>query len=224
MRLPNPAVSIALAVLLTAAACSTADVEPGTTAADSTSPTVALRSGLVRGLVMSSEPPVFVPCGSTDTLRLVEPAAAPAGLRTAGDGGAAFAVLDGESTPDRRFVLDRVVYASNERHECFADWSAFTYRATGQNPGWVAEVAGDSLVLRREGGASFSWTRVQEDITADRIQFTAAGAAGAVQLILQREPCRNPVSRAQSAWSARLVNGSVRLAGCAVPGVPAARG
>jgi uncharacterized membrane protein len=205
-----------VAALLMAAACRPSDDSrsTATSARDSTPLARATRAGLLRGHS-------FVPCAGADTLQLGELPTALANLRAPGDTGAWFVVLDVSARPDQRATVDRVHYASNERFECFADWSGFDYRATGQNPGWVAEVAGERLNLRREGGATSNWSGLQKDSTIDRVSFTAASAGGTVQLTLHSRPCRNPVSRAYSAWTAALVSGPDRLSGCAVPGLPA---
>jgi uncharacterized membrane protein len=211
------------ALVLAAWACGSGDErEPGAgDSADSTAAGAgaAAEPGYLRGLLSSRDRPVFVPCNSTDTLSLAATPEELAELRAAADTIASYVVLSGQLQPDRRLTVDRVLYFANEPYECFADWSGFAYRATGQNPGWVAEVMGDRLVLRREGGATFEWSGVRRDSTADRLQFAAEHAGRDVQLTLRQQPCRNPVSQAWSALTAELTAGAARLRGCAVPGI-----
>ncbi|MGH7471888.1 MAG: hypothetical protein ACRENP_28385, partial [Longimicrobiales bacterium] len=191
--------SLAALLVAGAMACRPPDQSKGT-ATHTDSSSAGWQPGFLRGLVTHQERPTIVPCRGTDTLQLRELSPTLAGLRAPGDTGSQFVVVAGQRIVDQ-YTVDRVLYASKDRFECFADWSGFAYRATGRNPGWLAEVVGDRLVVRREGGATFTWPNVQMDSTADRIQFTASADTGSVQLTLQLQPCRNPVSLAYSAWT-----------------------
>jgi uncharacterized membrane protein len=214
----NKCSSILASFLATVAlACSAAqDSNAGNAAVDSAGPAADTDSRMLRGLIPAHTRSVVVPCGGTDTLQLQGSAVD----IPATDTGAVFVMLAGLRRAGQ-FTVEQVLYTSNERFECFTDWSGFSYRATGQSPGWVAEVAGDQVVLRREGGAAFTWSAVQKDSTADALRFRATAAdGGALELTLRQQSCRNPVSGARSAWSAQLVSGVDRLTGCAVPGAP----
>ena len=212
---------LATVLALLALACRGAqDKDAAATAAiDSASTDGTTEARLLRGLIPARARSVVVPCGSADTLRLQTQSGALAGL-PASDTGAVFVVLAGQRNANQ-LAVDQVLYTSGERFECFTDWSGFSYRATGQKPGWVAEVAGDQVVLRREGGATFTWSAVQKDSTPDAVRFKATAADGrALELTLRQQSCRNQATGAFSAWTAQLVSGTDRLAGCAVPGVP----
>jgi uncharacterized membrane protein len=214
-----------MAALLVATACPAGNEssQPTTSAADSAPAPAALEAGYLRGLVARRARPVFVDCNATDTLSLKSLPRALADLSAAEDTGAVFVLLEGDPGPDRQLTVNRVLYASHEPFECFADWSGFAYRATGQSPGWVAEVLGDRLTLRREGDVNSNWTGVRQDSTAERIQFVASRAGNEVRLVLRPTSCQNTTSGAWSAWTAELVDGLDQLTGCAVPGIPPGR-
>jgi uncharacterized membrane protein len=209
-------VLVTLAVLA-ALGCGSADRDQSKTTRDSAAP-VQEPPGLLRGLVLvRSGAPHFVPCGRTDTLPLT---AAPGVLAELQARAASpfFVVAAGSS--NRQVALDRLLYASPNRFECHADWSGFTYRATGHDPGWVAEVVGDTVILRREGDQTFRWTGARTDSTAAAVRIAAPAAGGTpVELTLQPRACRNAAARSYSAWTATLLLGAERLSGCAVPGL-----
>ena len=217
-RLPVDRCSYRLAsfLVISALACGGAQDREAGSAASASAPAVKADGRLLRGLIPAGTRSVIVPCGGTDTLRLQGSALS----LPASDTGAIFVVLAGLRSAGQ-FMVEQVLYTSGERFECFTDWSGFAYRATGQSPGWVAEVTGDQVVLRREGGATFTWSALQKDSTSAAVRFTATSAEGrALELTLRQQPCRNPVSGAYSAWTAQLVSGAERLTGCAVPGMP----
>jgi len=202
------------------AACSTGDAPPDANATADTLQTAAAPSPYLRGIAIRGDTPRFVRCGTTDTLRLVDASGTMPARRAGDDVEAIFTIVSGSVSDDSAVTIDRVVYASADRSQCYNDWSGFDYRATGNNPGWVAEVDGSSVHLRRQGDLNFRWSGVTKDSTDGRLRFTApaSGDAGALELVLEAEPCTDRTARTLSMWSARVRVGSDELRGCAVPG------
>lgn len=210
------------AVTLIAAACSSDEAPSAGGQASDTATATATRPGpYVRGVAIRGESPRFVPCGTADTLRLVDVSGTMPARGGDGDVAAIFAVVAGRIEGDTAVTIERVVYASADSGECYNDWSGFDYRATGNDPGWVAEVSGTDIRLRRQGDVNFSWSGVAKDSSAGRLQFTAAAAGqnGALELVLEAEPCTDRIARRLSTWSARVAVGGEVLRGCAVPGM-----
>jgi uncharacterized membrane protein len=110
-----------------------------------------------------------------------------------------------------------VAYTSPEKFDCFTDWQAFEYRATGNNPGWVAEVLYGHIKLERQGAAPAEWNDARKDSAAQAVRITGAGPT-TFQLLLERRPCVNSVSGAYSVWSAQVTTSGVVLKGCSVHG------
>lgn len=201
-------------VMLLANACTPRDEAPPSTGPDTTA---ASASPFLRGIaVRNADTPRFVACGATDSLRLIDPGSALSGVRV--DGDARFVVMTATESGDSAVLVQRVLYASADRGECYNDWSGFEYRATGTAPGWVAEIRGASARLRRQGDVNDEWNGVRKDSTEGRIRFAAPATPGAegFELVLESRPCAG--SGTWSAWTAHARVGPHTLRGCAVPG------
>jgi uncharacterized membrane protein len=154
----------------------------------------------------------FVPCGATDTLRLdaSEPLASVI-TRLKPDSAGAFVIARLAS----RTHADSVFYATRDRFECHADWSSFDYRATGNDPGWVAEVKNSALHIRRQGARDTVAQITQASGPA--LSFSTSGTP-AITLVLTWQACSQG-SGAHFGWSARLAVANTTLNGCAVRGL-----
>jgi len=201
-------------------ACTNADTPDGTATADTTTAGATQSGPYLRGVVLRGSAPAFVPCGTADTLRLNDPTQAIARVPVGRDADAIFAVVAGGIMADSVVDVERVVYASADRGECYNVWDTFDYRATGSSPGWIAEVNGSDVRLRREGDLNFSWSNVRKDSADGRVRYTAPAVNGgaALELLLEQSPCTNPTTGAWSLWMARAAVGGDELRGCAVPG------
>jgi len=113
-------------------------------------------------------------------------------------------------------VVADVRYAALEGHGCGSDW-AFRYRAAGNEPFWAVTVTGDTLRLQEPGSPARVWRGVVEQATPDGIRI-AVSSDTTVGIELLERACRDSMSGAFSALSARLrVDGRERL-GCAIDG------
>jgi len=213
-------VSGTLLVALAGSACSPSDdTGAGGSAAGADTAAVATASPYVRGIAIRGTTPRFVVCGTTDTLRLIDAS----GTMPASGGDSElteiFAIVTGSFHGDT-VTVERVVYASADRGECYNDWTGFDYRATGNNPGWVAEVRGTDVRLRLQGDVNFEFSDVRKDSTDGLLRFTAPAGAetGAFEMVFESRPCTDVAARTLSMFSARVRVGDRQLRGCAVPG------
>ena len=217
----------ALIALLGLQACSKPADESASVSGDSVaqaSPGVA-SAGLTRAIVLlGSTPPRVTRCGATDTLSLADPGRTLEAARKQLGGAAQaskelFIIARAQSPSSAQLTIDDLLYASPEKFDCFTDWRSFDYRATGNNPGWVAEVRGNHVKLERQNATPTEWNNATRDSTANGIRITASGADGkSFELLLERRGCANSVSGAYSAWSAQLTTAGTVLKGCSVNG------
>jgi putative lipoprotein len=121
-----------------------------------------------------------------------------------------------------RLDIDEVLHVAWEGFGCDTDWSAFDYRAYGNEPFWNVELSAARLRLNRLGSESRTWTDVRERTVENGVRFE--GDEPPIELTLVREPCRDSMSGAYFAMSARLVVGAEVLRGCALPGITLNRG
>ena len=214
----------AVIALLVLCACGRqADENPATTSDTTVQDVVAVAAPrFTRGIVLLGTPARITRCGATDTIAFLDPGARLEAAR-AQLGAAAkasnelFIIAAARSAKPGELTIDEVLYASPEKFDCFTDWQSFDYRATGNNPGWVAEVRGDHVKLERQGAAPAEWNNATRDSTANRIRITASNG-NAFELLLERRSCANSVSGAYSAWSAQVTTAGVVLKGCSVTG------
>jgi uncharacterized membrane protein len=175
-----------------------------------------------RGIVLLGTPARITRCGATDTIEFLDPGARLEAARGQLGAGAKasnelFIIAAARREKAGELTVDEVLYASPEKFDCFTDWQSFDYRATGNNPGWVAEVRGSHVKLERQGAAPAEWNNATRDSTDNRIRVTASNG-NSFELLLERHSCANTVSGAYSAWSAQVTTAGVVLKGCSVTG------
>ncbi|MEX2282636.1 MAG: hypothetical protein WEE89_09160 [Gemmatimonadota bacterium] len=153
----------------------------------------------------------FVPCGSSDTLQLDSSEPLVSIMSAVADSGTGAFAIARLATQTR---ADTVFFATRDQFECHSDWSSFEYRATGSNPGWVAEVKNSALHVRRQNARD---TIVQVSQSQGPNLMFSATDSGVVRLELAWRACR-PGNGAHHAWSATLTIGGRTFKGCAVPG------
>src|SRR5688572_3468688 len=137
-------------------------------------PATGLRHGIVTPRASGFR---FVPCGSSDTLALDASEPLVTVMKTVADSGASAFAIAHLASPTG---ADTIFFATREQFECHSDWSSFRYRATGSNPGWVAEVKNSALHVRRQNAPD---TIVQvSQIAGPDVAFAAADSAVTLRL------------------------------------------
>jgi len=211
-------------VLLAAAACSKPADNEAAPATDTTHQrsSGAAASGLTRGIVQLGPPARITRCGAADTLGLADAGAKLESARRQLSGAAQSSkelfIIARAHESSGELAIDDVFYASPEKFDCFTDWQSFDYRATGNNPGWVAEVRGNQVKLERQGAEPADWYNATRDSTANGMRISATADGKSFELMLERRPCANSVSGAYSAWSAQVTTAGAVLKGCSVTG------
>src|SRR6185369_1701931 len=160
-----------------------AEKEPAPQATPSAAPSApaAPASEVFRGIVNIAANPVRIArCGAPDTLTVNDAGGKLAEARThlgapAQKATELFVIADAHKESGSTLRIDDVVYTSPEKFDCFTDWQAFEYRATGNNPGWVAEVLYGHIKLERQGAAPAEWNDARKDSSAQAIRITGAG-------------------------------------------------
>ena len=169
-------------------------------------------AGLMAGMLSrTSSGLLLVACGGADTLHLVE-GTADAEIKSDTQLFAIVRLRPGAGGPQ----VEDIAYQTADRTDCFADFSTFDYRATGSNPGWVAEAAGTDLRVRRQGALDTVYQIVKRDSTTTDLVLSG----GQATLSLRRQVCRSPTAGSTSALRAQLTVGERTYSGCAIPGVP----
>src|SRR5262245_9212642 len=218
---------LAIALLFSASACggggaASDAATAGDTVVHTGSPTAG---GLTRGIVnVAVQPARITPCSAPDTLTVKDDSGRIAAARKqlgapAQSSTELFVIARTSSVGSNELRIDDVAYASPEKFDCFTDWQSFDFRATGNNPGWVAEVDGTHVKLERQGAAPAEWNNASRDSLADRILIHAGEGGGKqFELLLEKRRCVNSVSGAYSVWSAQVRTDGTVLKGCSVSG------
>ena len=169
-------------------------------------------AGLMTGMLSRTGSGLqLVECSGADTLQIADGAAS-AGIKSDTQFFAIVRLSPGAGGPQ----VQDIVYQTPGRTDCFADFSTFDYRATGSNPGWVAEAAGTDLRIRRQGAADTVIQIVKRDSTTTELVLSD----GQATLTLTKQVCRSPTAGSTSALRAQLEIGGRGFSGCAIPGVP----
>jgi uncharacterized membrane protein len=117
--------------------------------------------------------------------------------------------------------IDRVLYVGLEGPDCRQDWSAFHYRASGNEPFWSAEVSDRRLRLSRMGSEDQLWHGITAVHTINGVRYGSADPTSIpVELTVSRQPSRDSMSGAYFAFTSVLRVGDVVLRGCALQGRP----
>jgi putative lipoprotein len=138
-----------------------------------------------------------------------------------------FAIVEGShlvtSTPrDRSYrvtlVVKRVLYMAQEGFRCNIELDEFYYRAYGNEPFWAAWVSSAGIVFKTPGRDDRVWADLDEKLLDKGLLYTATGPAGGIEIRIIDEPCRDSMSGAYFAYSARVTLDSEEFVGCALKG------
>ena len=117
--------------------------------------------------------------------------------------------------------IERVLYVGLEGPDCRQDWSAFHYRASGNEPFWSAEVSDRRLRLSRMDSEDQLWHRITAEHTVDGVRYGSTDPTSIpMELTVSRRPCRDTMSGAYFAFTTVLRVGDEVLRGCALQGNP----
>jgi putative lipoprotein len=176
----------------------------------------------------------FRPCGRDDSLWAIEPGGLLWTLHTEltphqEPYPGIFAVVEAHEMPaptdgfgadyPGALRIEAVLYAGREGPGCEEEWSAFHYRVFGNEPFWSVEASDHRLRLSRLGHEVRFWHDISAERAADGARYIATeeGTVRA-ELTVTREPCRDSMSGAYYAYSAKMRIGEEELSGCALKG------
>src|SRR5688572_9104476 len=152
-------------------------------------------AGLMTGMLSrTGSGLLLVECSGADTLHIADSPAG-AGIKSDTSFFAIVRLSPGAGGPQ----VQDIVYQTAGRTDCFADFSTFDYRATGSNPGWVAEAAGSDLRIRRQGAADTVIQIVKRDSATSELVLSD----GQATLSLTKQICSSPTAGSTSALKAQ---------------------
>ena len=153
----------------------------------------------------------LTPCGESAAIRMEDPEGM---LERAGSFVSVHAVPRGKGGKDGWIVVG-INYMPGEGFDCSADWNAFLWRASGNEPFWSAEVGEDGLTLRTpEGPSRVLPVRVEEGPTfiADAREVTLRFLPG---------PCADTMSDTVYGYRVEFTQERKVLWGCGYQGLAA---
>jgi uncharacterized membrane protein len=175
----------------------------------------------------------FRPCGEEEALWAIDPS----GLLWEVHGELAldlepyeeiFAIIEGRLGPPPQdgfgasypaaVEVKRVLYMAQEGFRCNIDLDEFYYRAYGNEPFWALWVSADGIVIKAPGREDRTWMDIEEHPLGEGILYRGAGPSGPIEIRIVDEPCRDSMSGAYFAYSARVRLGSEEFRGCALKG------
>jgi uncharacterized membrane protein len=197
-----------------------------------TEPPAESSLALKRGtLVLAAQHATFRPCGAQADLWVVD--------QTDGDLRRTFAAettpielyieAHGERAPVPEgnanarafagaFLLEEVLYATQpaESRGCMEAAPNYIVRASGNEPFWSVEVGTDKMVWRQPDGPKEIVVAAPESQVAEgTVGYVGTGGEHKVELFVDLQPCRDSMSGAFHAYSARAVLDGTEFKGCA---------
>jgi len=189
---------------------------------------------IIRGLyTFGHEVRALRPCGEDDDLWVIDPTqtlsrvhgqlveSLPSDVRifviATGETGPAPAEGFGADFPGS-VTIDEVIYAALEGFRCDFDLSGFLYRASGNEPFWMAEIQPGAMRLSRPGMPDLTWPAVAREHRGDLEVWRGVGGPQAGVLIIHPEPGYDSMSGAYHHHRVRFeLEGSI-LEGVALRG------
>jgi uncharacterized membrane protein len=192
---------------------------------------LALKRGT---LSLASEQATFQPCGESATLWVVDQTDGV--LRQTFSNEATplelYIEAHGERTPTPEdaaaraypgaFILEEVLYATPPAESAACKTPAPTYvvAARGNEPFWAVEVTAEKMIWRQPSDPNSSTGELvidspQSQDTEGTVGYTGSSGGHTLELFVEAEPCRDSMSGAFFAYSARAVFDGKELKGCA---------
>jgi uncharacterized membrane protein len=202
--------------------------------ADSHAPAVPAESSLAlkRGtLSMTVERATFQPCGTSGQLWVIDQTdgvlqKAFAGekkpfdlyLEAYGERTTIPADAVGAGEHAGAFILEEVLYAAphGEVRGCAEPEPNYVVAARGNEPFWAVEIADDKLTWRQPGTPQeLVFDAVQSEDAEGTVGYSGAIDGHTIEVFFAAEPCRDSMSGAYFAYSARATFDGKQLTGCA---------
>ena len=139
-----------------------------------------------------------------------------------------FCIVEGRTGPDPAegfgaaypgaIEITRILYMALEGFRCDLDLSRFVYRAYGNEPFWAVYIVPGGITLTMPGCEDKVWHEVRQIERDAGAVFIGSGAADSIEVRLAEVPCRDSMSGAYFAYSARVLTGEYDLRGWALKG------
>jgi uncharacterized membrane protein len=189
---------------------------------------LALKRGT---LSLASEQATFRPCGETAAYWVIDQTDGV--LRQTFPGGSTpielYVEAHGERTqiPDNvaaaraypgAFILEEVLYATPpaESQGCKVPPPTYIVAARGNEPFWAVDVSTDKMIWRQpEDPQEVVVASPQSQDSEGTVGYTGTGGGHTLELFVDAQPCRDSMSGAFFAYSARAVLDGKEFKGCA---------
>jgi uncharacterized membrane protein len=189
---------------------------------------LALKRGV---LSLASEQATFQPCGETAAYWVIDQTDGV--LRQTFPGGSTPIELYVEAHGERTqipanvtaartypgaFILEEVLYAvpPAESQGCKAAAPTYIVSAHGNEPFWAVEVSTDKMTWRQpEDPTQVVVESPQSQDSEGTVGYTGSGGGHTLELFVDAQPCRDSMSEAFFAYSARAVLDGKEFKGCA---------
>jgi len=117
------------------------------------------------------------------------------------------------------FILEEVLYAAppGEGQGCNAPTPSYIVRAHGNEPFWSIEVTPDDKLIWRQPDDPKELTidALQSEDVEGTVRYSGAAQGHKIDLLVDQQPCRDSMSGAYFAYSARAAFDGKELKGCA---------
>ena len=217
---PEPVVDTAPVPAATAPAAS-----PSEPPAESS---LALKRGM---LSLGTEQTTFQPCGEDARLWVIDQTAGVLSETFANESKPIelFVEAHGERAPTPpeisaaraypgAFILEEVLYATppSEAGGCNEPRPAYVVVARGNEPFWSVEVKDDKLIWRQpDDPKELTFDAIEGEDAEGTVGYTGSSQGHAIELFVAAQPCRDSMSGAYFAYSARATFDGKALEGCA---------
>ena len=111
-------------------------------------------------------------------------------------------------------AVDRLIRAEREGFGCLDEPKSYSFRASGNEPGWRLDLRGNDLSVSRMSGSATEATVKSFQVESESVVIDADG----VTMHLTEERCVDSMSGSIFAWTAVVELGDEHLTGCAVEG------
>jgi uncharacterized membrane protein len=189
---------------------------------------LALKRGM---LTLAAKQATFQPCGTSAQLWVIdqtdgvlrqtfanEPIPLELYVEAHGERTSVPDTIPAASAYPGAFILEEVLYATQpaETQGCKEPAPTYTVTARGNEPFWSVEVTGDKLVWRQpEPPTEVTINAPQSQDSEGTVGYVGAASGHKLELFIDAQPCRDSMSDAFFAYSARAVFDGKELKGCA---------
>jgi uncharacterized membrane protein len=189
---------------------------------------LALKRGM---LTLAAKHATFQPCGTSTQLWVIdqtdgvlrqtfanEPIPLELYVEAHGERTAVPETIPAASAHPGAFILEEVLYATQpaETQGCKEAAPTYIVTARGNEPFWSVEVMADKMVWRQpESPTEVTIEAPQSQDSEGTVGYVGAASGHKLELFIDEQPCRDSMSNAFFAYSARAVFDGKELKGCA---------